>query len=145
MDTSVEAGSLQVRVFFFLSVLNVLKDPVHPAHNVSNQQYTSYQTQTAVNTVQLLFLLLHHSVKSSWLHCECRGCWETDDVFSRHSGVTTCPVRIRVSRKVPKTGSEVLVLLEARPPVCCSPPVTLWFHVWRHLGTNDQSEACPLH
>lgn len=98
----------------------------------------------STNRSQLLFLRLHYSVKSSWLHCECRDCWETDDVFCRHSGVTTCPVRIRVSRKVPKTGSEVLMLVKACPPVCCSPPVVLWFHVWRHLGTKGQSKACPL-
>ncbi|KAI4807423.1 hypothetical protein KUCAC02_027230, partial [Chaenocephalus aceratus] len=42
---------------------------------------------------------------SSLLHCDYRGCWESFSVFFRHSGVTTCPVRIRV-RKVPKTGCE---------------------------------------
>lgn len=46
---------------------------------------------------------MYHSFKSSLLHCDCRGCWVNDDTFCRHSGVTTCLVRIRVSRKVPKT------------------------------------------
>lgn len=36
-------------------------------------------------------------------HCEFRGCWEKYAVFCRHSGVTTCQVKVRVRQKVPKT------------------------------------------
>lgn len=93
----------------------------------SNQQFTklteidmqmSYKKKPSLQQlIQLLFLLLYHSLKSSLLHCDCRGCWENYDVFCRRSGVTNRPVR--VCWKVPKTGCQVFlsVMLKACQPV----------------------------
>lgn len=107
--------------FLLVDVLKFPIQPVKPAvlPNLGRQKKNKHIHEL----IQLLFLLLYHSLKSSSLHCDCRGCWENYDVSCRRSGVTTCPVRIRVSRKVPKTGCEVFlsVLLDA----CCSSQLSM--------------------